>query len=72
MEANGEHTQGIESPLPWDVLNSRNLPEFIKQLDDMAEEKSPTEYYWRTFLIKSFSLNSKLLGRGKYPGAISV
>lgn len=59
------------TPLPWDALNSRDLHELIKQLDDLMEEKSLTIMEDIIF-IKPISVNSKFLDKGKYSGAVSL
>lgn len=57
------------TPLRWDALNSRDLHEFINQLDDLIEEKSLTIMEDIIF-IKPISVNSKFLDKGKYSGAV--
>jgi len=57
------------TPLPWDTLNSRDIHEFIKHLDDLMEEKS-LSITEDIIFIKPISVNSKFLDKGKYSGTV--
>lgn len=54
--------------LPWDALNFNSLHEFVKQLDNLMEEKSPS--IMGDIFIKPISVNSKFLDKRIYSGVV--